>query len=210
MHLKERILFEDNHLIIVNKPAGISVLPNEGMEDMLTLMKAFIKERDKKPGDVFLHPVHRIDRWVSGIVVFAKTSKALSRLNEQIRENLWKKVYIAELIRKLPQTKGELIHHLCKREYIAEVYSQPRPYSKEAILSFSHIRDNFYEVQLKTGRYHQIRAQMSFMKCPIVGDQKYGAPKTDSKEIHLHHTKLSLIHPVTGKALTLDILPAFM
>ena len=96
MDLKNCILYEDNHLLIVNKPSGIAVLPNDGMEDMTTIMKDTIKRRDKKPGKVFLHPVHRIDRWVSGIVVFAKTSKALSRINNDIREKLWKKKYIAE------------------------------------------------------------------------------------------------------------------
>ena len=210
MDLKNCILYEDNHLLIVNKPSGIAVLPNDGMEDMTTIMKDTIKRRDKKPGKVFLHPVHRIDRWVSGIVVFAKTSKALSRINNDIREKLWKKKYIAELIRPLAQEQGELCHYLCKRQYIAEVYLEPRPYSKEAILHFSHLRGNFYEVELKTGRYHQIRAQMAFMNSPITGDQKYGAPKAANAHIHLHHANLVLIHPITKEQVIIDSKPPFM
>lgn len=181
MNLKECLLFEDNHLLILNKPSGLSVLPNEGMLDLLTISKDFLKQRDQKEGGVFLHPVHRIDRWVSGIVVFAKTSKALSRLNEQIREKLWKKVYIAELVKKLPTDKGTLTHYIRKRQFLAEVFDKKVPHSKQALLKFSHICDHFYHIELDTGRYHQIRGQMSFMKCPIVGDQKYGAPKGSLK-----------------------------
>jgi 23S rRNA pseudouridine1911/1915/1917 synthase len=210
MNLKECLLFEDNHLFILNKPSGVSVLPNEGMLDLLTISKDFLKKRDQKEGGVFLHPVHRIDRWVSGIVVFAKTSKALSRLNEQIREKLWKKIYIAELVKKLPTDKGILTHYIRKRQFLAEVFDKKVPHSKQALLKFSHICDHFYHIELDTGRYHQIRGQMSFMKCPIVGDQKYGAPKRESKAIHLHHTTLSFPHPITKNLLVIDSKPLFI
>jgi len=210
MNVEEIILYEDNHLLIIDKPSGYASLPNDGVDDILTVVKAFIKERDDKPGNVFLAPVHRLDKQVSGILVLAKTSKALSRLNEQIRDKTWTKVYIAELIDSLPSEKGTLKHFLCKRQYYADVYSSKRPHSKEAILEYEHLHDHFYKVTLHTGRYHQIRAQMSFVKCPIVGDQKYKAPKRKSKRIHLHHACLTIKHPVSNELMTIDSKPKFM
>ncbi len=209
MLLNELILYEDNHILVVNKPANLASLPNEGMNDIVTEMKEFLKMRDGKKGNVFLHPVHRLDRAVSGILVMAKTSKALSRLNEQIREKSWKKVYIANLSKNLPQESGKLIHHLCKREFFSDVYTSKKPFSKEAILYYRHLRDHFYEIELETGRYHQIRAQLGFMKCPIVGDQKYGGGKHPSGNIQLHHAKLTFYHPVTKSEVVIDSKPVF-
>ena len=140
----------------------------------------------------------------------AKTSKALSRLNKQIREMEFKKFYIAELTNLLPDDEGELVHHLVKRQFYSDVYERPRVFSKEAILHYYRIRDHFYEVELTTGRYHQIRAQMGFMGCPIVGDHKYGAPNKRTKTLHLHHTKLVLSHPVTKEELVIDSKPIFL
>ncbi|MCH9621980.1 MAG: Ribosomal large subunit pseudouridine synthase C [Chlamydiia bacterium] len=210
MNFKEIIIFEDNHLLVIEKPAGYASLPNEDSIDILTEAKAYIKERDEKKGNVFLQPVHRLDKQVSGILVLAKTSKALSRLNEQIRNKDWEKVYIAELTQPLPKKSGELKHFLCKRKYFADVYTSEKPFSKIAILHYEHLKGNFYKVNLKTGRYHQIRAQMGFVKCPIVGDQKYKAPKQKSKALHLHHAHLTLKHPVTNDILQLDSNPMFM
>ncbi|MCH9811851.1 RluA family pseudouridine synthase [bacterium] len=204
MDIENSILLEDNHLLVVNKPAGLSSLPNDGMEDVVTILKAYIKERDEKPGNVFLTPVHRLDKQVSGILVLAKTSKAVSRMNEQIREMKFKKTYVAQLTNPLPQDEGELCHHLVKRQFYADVYSSPRKFSKEAILRYRHLHDNLYEIELETGRYHQIRAQMGFVKCPIIGDQKYGAAKRKNKTIRLHHTRLHFFHPITNEEVIID------
>lgn len=209
MNVEDIILYEDNHLLIIDKPAGFSSLPNQGDEDILTLMKELLKARDNKK-NVFLHPVHRLDKQVSGILVMAKTSKALSRLNEQIREKKWKKIYIAKLSNKLPSIDGELVHFITKRKFYADVYSIKKPYSKEAVLHYRHIKDTLYEIELKTGRYHQIRAQMGFMKCPIIGDHKYGAKKRKSKHIYLHHAKLTFHHPVQKQNLLIDSKPMFL
>lgn len=210
MNVKDRILYEDNHLLVIDKPAGFTSLPNEGMEDVVTFVKDFIKKRDKKPGNVFLTPVHRLDKQVSGILVMAKTSKAVSRMNEQMRDMKFKKTYIAQLLNLLPQEEGELKHHLVKRQFFADVYSSPRAFSKEAILHYKHLHDNFYEIELTTGRYHQIRAQMGFVKCPVVGDQKYGAPKKKSKALRLHHARLIFPHPITKEPLEIDSKPLFL
>jgi 23S rRNA pseudouridine1911/1915/1917 synthase len=209
MLLNELILYEDNHILVVNKPANLSSLPNEGMHDIVTEMKEFLKMRDGKKGNVFLHPVHRLDKAVSGILVMAKTSKALSRLNEQIRQKCWKKIYIAKLSKNLPEKAGKLVHHLCKKEFFAQVYVSKKPFSKEAILYYRHLRDHFYEIELETGRYHQIRAQLAFMKCPIDGDEKYGGSKDPSGNIQLHHAKLTFYHPVTKNEIVIDSKPAF-
>lgn len=210
MNIADIILYEDNHLLVVNKPAGLASLPNDGMADIVTEVKAFLKERDEKKGNVFLQPVHRLDKSVSGILVMAKTSKALSRLNEQIREKRWKKIYIAELTKELPDEEGELNHFLCKRQFYADVYTTKKLFSKEAKLSYKHLHDRCYEIELFTGRYHQIRAQMGFVKCPIVGDEKYGAKKRKSKQLHLHHARLSFYHPVSKDQLIIDSNPIFL
>ena len=210
MRVEDIILLEDSHLLVVDKPAGLSCLPNEGMEDMLTIIKEYIKQRDEKKGNVFLQPVHRLDKDVSGILVFAKTSKALSRLNEQIREKQWKKTYFAKLSGKLPNQEGTLTHYLCKRKFHADVYLEKRAFAKEATLHYKLIKDNIYQIELITGRYHQIRAQLSFMKCPIVGDKKYGSANVKSNRLHLHHAHLIFYHPVTKEEITLDSKPIFL
>lgn len=210
MSTKDMILYEDNHLFIIDKPAGISSLPNEGMDDILTDMKEYIKMRDKKEGNVYLMPVHRLDKHVSGILVMAKTSKALSRLNKSIREMEFKKTYICELTHLLPYDDGELVHHLVKRQFFSDVYNKPKVFSKEAILHYHRLHGNFYEIELVTGRYHQIRAQVSFMGCPIVGDHKYGAPNRRTKTMHLHHARLSFPHPISKEILKIDSKPIFL
>ncbi len=210
MTLKDTILFEDNHLLVVDKSAGVASLPNEGMDDIVTLMKEYIKKRDEKKGNVFLHPAHRLDKDVSGILVIAKTSKALSRLNEQIREKLWKKIYTAKLTCKLPKKEGTLTHYLCKRKFHSDVYLEKVPFAKECILHYRLIKDCIYQIELLTGRYHQIRAQLSFMKCAIVGDKKYGAEGSFSTRLHLHHSSLTFYHPCTKEKIQLDSKPFFL
>lgn len=200
------ILFEDNHLLIVNKPPGLLTLSTEEVKDSVVERgKAYIKETYEKKGNVFLHQAHRIDRAASGIVVLAKTSKALSRLNEQIREGNWEKEYLVRT-EKLPAKKqGELRNYLRKERYHAVLVDKEDPYAKYAHLTYQVEDDGVIRVRLLTGRYHQIRAQFAHIGCPICGDKKYGAKKKGRREgIDLHHTRLAFIHPVTKESLIID------
>lgn len=204
MFLADDILFEDNHLLIVNKRCGDLVQPDPSGESALEdQIKGYIKERDQKPGDVFLGVVHRIDRPVSGAVIFAKTSKALSRLNEMIREKRIKKVYWA-LTENSPAAKSaELIHHIAKDNKMnrSHAFDTPKRDSKEAILKYEVLgRGDKYtlvEVNLITGRHHQIRAQLSKIGCSIKGDLKYGAKRSNPNGgISLHSRCVMFEHPV--------------
>lgn len=201
------ILFEDNHLLAVNKPAGLLTQPNDtAAPDLETLAKAYLKEKYRKQGNVFLHPIHRLDKPVSGIVLFARTSKALSRLNAQMRERSIEKTYTA-LIEGLPSKKTATLEHLLvhasHRAYIS-------PNGKLARLTYRLLetfpKAALVEINLHTGRYHQIRAQFSHIGHPLVGDAKYGAQEK-SGPIALHHTKLSFIHPITNLKQTLMCQP---
>ncbi len=205
------ILYEDNHLLVVNKHSGDLVQADAagetGLEDAI---KAFIRRRDEKPGDVFLGVVHRIDRPVSGAVVFAKTSKALVRLNEMIRRGEIDKRYWAITEELLPDEEGTLVHHITRdgktnRSY-AHISPQPKKDSKEARLEYRMLAGStnyyLYEVKLLTGRHHQIRAQFSKEGAPIKGDLKYGAKRSDPDGgISLHSRRVSFIHPVKKEPL---------
>lgn len=200
------ILYEDNHLLVVNKHAGQLVQADAagetGLEDAI---KTFIRRRDSKPGDVFLGVVHRIDRPVSGAVVFAKTSKALVRLNEMIRRGEIDKRYWVVTEELLPSEQGAMVHHIVRdgktnRSY-AHSSPQPKKESKEARLEYSMLAGStnyyLYEVRLLTGRHHQIRAQFSKEGAPIKGDLKYGAKRSNPDGgISLHSRRVSFIHPV--------------
>lgn len=199
------ILFEDNHLLIVNKPVGKSVQSdNSGDAALEDEIKEFIKKRDKKEGNVFLGVVHRIDKPVSGAVVFAKSSKALRRLNEMVKNHEIKKTYWA-IVTRQPQTEsGELSHYIIKdsEKNRSFAYDKEKKGSKLSKLSYELVcmSDNFYllEVDLITGRHHQIRAQLSKAGMPIKGDLKYGAPRSNKGGgISLHARKVEFIHPVT-------------
>ena len=199
------ILFEDNHLLIVNKPVGKSVQSdNSGDVALEDEIKEFIKKRDKKEGNVFLGVVHRIDKPVSGAVVFAKSSKALRRLNEMVKNHEIKKTYWA-IVTRQPQTEsGELSHYIIKdsEKNRSFAYDKEKKGSKLSKLSYELIcmSDNFYllEVDLITGRHHQIRAQLSKAGMPIKGDLKYGANRSNKGGgISLHARKVEFIHPVT-------------
>ncbi len=176
----------------MNKPPGIVTQP-----DLTEMGKAFIKHKYKKPGAVFLHPVHRLDRVVSGLVLFARTSKALSRLQEMMREKKIKKKYHALIDGKLPQAEGKLVHYLDHGSFQAHLCEK----GKEAILLYRALGQKkggiYVEIDLITGRYHQIRAQFSAIDCPIRGDAKYGSQKPWPLGIALHHSELSFEHPVT-------------
>jgi 23S rRNA pseudouridine1911/1915/1917 synthase len=198
------ILFEDNHLIIINKKASILVQKDKtGDISLLEIIKNHIKQKEKKEGNVFLGVVHRIDRPTSGIVVFAKSSKCLVRLNEMFKNREIEKTYWA-LVSVLPNQKDEdtLIHYLKKNEKNnkATVFTKETKDAKKAILHYKSIKklDHFFllEIKLETGRHHQIRAQLGFAKSPIKGDIKYGAKRTNENGgIHLHAREISLLHP---------------
>ena len=204
MFSPDDILYEDNHLLIVDKHCGDLVQPDPSGDSALEgQIKAFIKARDGKPGEVFLGVVHRIDRPVSGAVLFAKTSKALVRLNEMIREGRIRKIYWA-LTESRPQAEqGELRHFIFRdgRSNRSKAFDVPRPEAKEARLNFRLIgagtRYTLLEVELLTGRHHQIRAQLSKIGCPIRGDLKYGARRSlPGGGISLHSRSMSFEHPV--------------
>lgn len=205
MFKAEDILYEDNHLMVVNKRCGDLVQPDPNGESALEdQIKAFIKVRDSKPGAVFLGVVHRIDRPVSGAVLFAKTSKALARMNEQIKNRLVDKRYWA-IVEKEPQNlSDELVHHIVRNGKTNQSKALDRPSgdSKEARLRYEMVKRSdrycLLEVELMTGRHHQIRAQLSKIGCPIKGDLKYGAARSNRDGgICLHSRSLEFTHPVT-------------
>ena len=204
-NIASQIIFEDNHLLVINKNAGQLVQGDKtGDESLLESIKNFIKIRDHKPGNVFLGLVHRIDRPTSGLVIYAKTSKALSRLTQMVKNREIKKTYWAVVAKEMiPQTQ-RLVHYLKKNEKNnkAIIFTKPTEGAKEAIDNYNIIKtlDNYLllEIDLETGRHHQIRAQLSKIGASIKGDLKYGAPRSNPDGgISLHARKLDFIHPVT-------------
>jgi 23S rRNA pseudouridine1911/1915/1917 synthase len=201
------ILYEDNHLIAVNKKIGDIIQSDKsGDESLEERIKRLIKIRDHKPGNVFLGVIHRIDRPVSGTVVFAKTSKALARMNEMFKEKGIGKKYWAIVKEKPPKESDTLIHHLSRNSAKNKtlVHKLPGKDTKEASLTYTLIgkSDNYYllEIELHTGRHHQIRAQLAKIGCPIKGDLKYGFPRSNKNGgISLHARELQFTHPVTGE-----------
>ncbi len=207
MKFSDSVLYLDNHLFIVNKPAGLLTQPTENSSDSLEeLAKAYIKERFEKPGAVYLHAVHRLDKPVSGIVLFARTSKALSRLQEQQRNREIQKVYFALVDQEPKDKSGELKHKLLHGSHKAEVSES----GKEAILRYRVVGKNLLRIELITGRYHQIRAQLAAIGSPIVGDKKYGSHKSCAEgQIALHHGEMVFVHPTTKKEINISKQPKF-
>ena len=198
------ILFEDNHLIIVNKRSGEIVQGDKtGDEPMSEKVKRYIKQKYNKPGDVFIGTPHRIDRPTSGIVIFAKTSKSLMRLNKMFQDKEIQKTYWA-IVKNPPKNKeGKLVHYLKKNEAKNKSFAQETMFqgAKVAELTYKIIFDfdNYFllEILPKTGRHHQIRVQLSEMGCPIKGDLKYGFNRSNKDaSISLHARKISFLHPV--------------
>ncbi|PCJ94206.1 MAG: RNA pseudouridine synthase [Flavobacteriaceae bacterium] len=203
------VLYEDNHLIVINKRPGDIVQGDKtGDMPLSEVVKLYIKEKYNKPGNVYLGVAHRLDRPTSGIVVFAKTSKALPRLNKLFAEKEAQKTYWAVVKNKPKKESDTLVHWLKRNTKQNKSYAHKNevPDSKKAILEYKIIKklDNYFllEVDLKTGRHHQIRAQLTSLDCPIKGDLKYGFdPSNKNGSIHLHARKLSFVHPVKKEQL---------
>lgn len=208
---KFKVLFVDNHILVVDKPAGISTQPSPTSNESLELLcKNWIKEKYQKPGNVFLQPIHRLDKPVSGIVLFARTSKALSRLNASMRANEMKKTYLAMVEGDLSPSQGRMEHFLLHGDHYAHIVPATTVGAKRACLNYSVIenRENstLVEISLETGRYHQIRAQMSASGHPIIGDSKYGSKQSLKVEgIALSHIRFSFPHPVSHEILHLEV-----
>ena len=204
-----QVLYEDNHLIIINKSSSEIVQGDKtGDTPLSEIVKDYLKEKYNKPGNVFLGVVHRLDRPVSGLVVFAKTSKALSRLNEMFRTGNVHKTYWA-VVKNCPlKNEDELVNWLIRNEKQNKsyAYDTEKANAKKAILDYKVIAhsDNYHllEICLKTGRHHQIRCQLAHMGCPIKGDLKYGSQRSNSDgSICLHSRKVEFIHPISKKTI---------
>ncbi len=204
------ILHEDNHTIVVNKKASDLVQGDKtGDEPLPERIKAYLKEKYGKPGNVFCGVVHRLDRPTSGALIFARTSKALERLNQQFREKETGKTYWAVVEQMPPKKSGQLVNWLAKNEQQNKSYvvKEGSSNAKKAILTYRHLvsSDNYHllEIELETGRHHQIRCQLANIGCTIKGDLKYGAKRSNPDgSIHLHARKLSFIHPTTKEEIT--------
>ena len=205
-----QVLFEDNHIIIINKRVGDIVQGDKtGDKPLSEVVKEYLKDKYNKPGNVYLGVVHRLDRPTSGIVLFARTSKSLPRLNQIFKDKEAKKTYWAVVKNKPPKDSDTLTHWLKKnpKNNTSKAYSKEVPDSKKAILDYKIIKklDNYFllEINLHTGRHHQIRVQLASIGCPIKGDLKYKFDRSNKNGgIHLHARKLEFIHPVKKEKVT--------
>ncbi|MFC4722043.1 RluA family pseudouridine synthase [Geojedonia litorea] len=200
------VLYEDNHIIVVNKRAGDIVQGDKtGDQPLSEVVKDYIKEKYNKPGNVYLGVVHRLDRPTTGVVMFSKTSKALPRLNKLFSEKSAKKTYWAIVKNTPQQPQATLVHWLIKnpKNNKSTAYSKEKNQSKKAILHYKLLKqlDNYYllEIELETGRHHQIRVQLASIGCPIKGDLKYGFDRSNKDaSISLHARELRFTHPVSN------------
>ena len=204
------VLYEDNHIIAINKKSGDIVQGDKtGDAPLSDFVKAYIKKKYNKPGEVFLGTIHRLDRPTSGVVLYARTSKALSRMNEQFREKQVQKTYWAVVDNNPPNTNGTLENYLQKNQKQNKSYITKNEGGKHADLDYKLLKklDNFFhlEIRPKTGRHHQIRVQLAHIGCIIKGDLKYGAKRSNKDaSIHLLAQKLEFIHPVTKENIIIN------
>ena len=210
------ILYEDNHIIVMSKPQGVASQPDEtGDKDILTQVKEYIKEKYNKPGEAFVGLVHRLDRPTGGAMVFAKTSKAASRLSEQMRNGDFDKTYLAVVCGKPRESKAKIVSYLKKDEKTntALIVPQTTTGAKRAELDYEVLAYNqdtdhsLVKVKIYSGRGHQIRVQMKSIKCPIFGDQKYGGENMPKVMLNLFATELAFLHPVTKQKLIFRVYP---
>ena len=206
---KLNVLYEDNHIIVVEKEANIlSQKDNTNDPDLLSLVKEYIKEKYKKPGEAYIGLVHRLDRPVSGVMVFARTSKAASRLSKQIQDGTFHKSYYAVVNGILDKKEDELVNKIIKQDDFSSVIDEN---GKLAKLKYKVIEENkdldlsLLDIDLETGRHHQIRVQFANINHPLYGDQRYG--KEDKKQIALHSYKISFEHPTTKEQMTFILMP---
>lgn len=203
------VIYEDNHILVVNKTAGLLVQGDKtGDKSLLDLAKKYIKDKYQKPGEVFLGLVHRLDRPTTGVIVLARTSKALSRLSQQFKERFPKKIYRA-VVSGTPEPKATLEHYLRKNSSKNKSFHYPKntPNTKTAILHYRSVKQlksyHVLDIELETGRHHQIRAQLAAVGLHIKGDLKYGAKRPNKNgSIHLHARSLTLIHPTKKEEMT--------
>jgi 23S rRNA pseudouridine1911/1915/1917 synthase len=206
------ILYEDNHLIAINKPSGILVQGDStGDMPMVEIVKDFIKKRDQKPGNVFLGVIHRIDRPTSGIILFAKTSKALSRMNKLFADKKVKKTYWAVVEGIVDKEEQRLVHYLSRNHKLNKsfVTDSNSDKAKKAVLYYQVLHRlktySLLKVKIETGRHHQIRVQLSHIQYPIKGDLKYNSKRSNSdKSISLLAKTLAFTHPVSGKEIEIE------
>lgn len=208
------ILYLDNHLIAVAKPAGLlTQSESKDAPSLLEMTREWIKKKYKKPGNVYLGLVHRLDRNVSGAILFARTSKAAGRLSKQFRERTVQKYYRAAVEGTLKNKQGTLTHYLRKEKSLkSTVFPRPAPGAKKSELVYkvaeSSKTASILEIELKTGRFHQIRAQLSFLGHPVIGDVKYGASAAlPEKQIALYAHKLIFLHPVSNEEICIECPP---
>ncbi|MET3576403.1 RluA family pseudouridine synthase [Bhargavaea ullalensis] len=209
------VIYEDNHILVVEKPVNVPVQEDRsGDADLLTLLKQYLKVRDNKPGNVYLGLVHRLDRPVGGVMVFAKTSKAASRLSDSFRRHDVEREYVAAVRGGMKDRSGRLEHHLAKdrRENRVSVVGTGHPDGKKAVLHYRTISRSgglsLLSVRLHTGRPHQIRVQLSASGCPLYGDQKYGAAvNRPGQQLALWARTLSFVHPVKKEEMRFESLP---
>lgn len=200
-----KILFEDNHLLAAEKPSGLLTQPSEKEKNSLEyILKDYVKTTYKKLGKVFLHAIFRLDKGSSGIVLFAKTSKALSRLQEALRDQKFIKIYRA-LVSPPPKEPKNTLHHFLKKDlFHTKIASQGKMSSLSYTICKQKNHKALLEITLHTGRYHQIRAQLSAIGSPIIGDKKYGSPFfLRNNTFYLHHHQLSFPHPISQKTVLL-------
>jgi len=210
IRFSDQVLYEDNHILIVNKlPSQIVQGDKTGDQPLSELAKAYIREKYKKPGEVFLGVVHRLDRPVSGITLFARTSKSLSRLNEMLKSREIRKTYWAIIKNRPGKDEDTLVNYLYRDEARNKtvIVGESARNAKRAELSYKVLAHSdqysLLEVDLMTGRHHQIRAQLAGIGCPIKGDLKYGFPRSNANgSIHLHARKIDFIHPVRKERIT--------
>jgi len=213
--IANQILFEDNHLIIINKlPSQIVQGDKTGDEPLSDKVKKYIKEKYDKPGNVFLGVVHRLDRPVGGVVIFARTSKALARMNELLKKRKIEKTYWAVVKNPPPEKSGHLIHYLMRdsKKNKSFALEKEKPNTKKAELIYNYLQssDQYHllEIKLLTGRHHQIRAQLAHIGCPIKGDIKYGFDRTNPDgSIHLFARSVEFVHPVSKEIIRITAQP---